>query len=132
MTLQRILSSTALLLVLSLSGCGSSSGNGSGGGTTDIYIAGAIGIATGFNADESIATYWKNGAATNLTDGTTQAGANAIAVDNSGNVFIAGSTSTASSDSIATYWKNGTATNLPNGAACGFCAMASGIALSSH
>src|ERR1039458_8664766 len=83
MTLERILSATALILAFSFSGCGSGSGSGSSGGSgaTNIYIAGATGIATGFNTDESIATYWKNGTATKLTDGTSYAGASAIAVD---------------------------------------------------
>ncbi len=143
MTLQRILPSTALLLLLSLSGCGGGGGSGSGR-VTNVYIGGATGVATGHNTYESVATYWRNGTATKLTDGISYAGASAIAVDSSGNVYAAGYTTSATTgEIIATYWKNGaannipthwqngTATNLPNGAACG-CALASGIALSSH
>jgi hypothetical protein len=63
----------------------------------------------------SIATQWKNGTATNLTDGTSYADANAIAVDDSGNAYVGGDTTSASNYSVATYWKNGTPTNLTDG-----------------
>ena len=91
-------------------------------------MAGTTATATG----PGVATYWKNGTATSLTDGTKYADAYAIAVDGNGNVYVAGYTSDASGNFMPTYWKNGTATNLPNGAACGECALASGITLSSH
>ncbi len=115
MTLQRIFSATPLLLALSLSGCGSGGSSGGGSGTTNIYIAGATGVAAGFNTYESIATYWKNGTTTKLTDGTSNAYAYAIAVDSSGNVYVAGDTTSASNYSTATYWKSGTANNLTDG-----------------
>ncbi len=70
------------------------------------------GATTGNNA---VATYWKNGVATTLTDGSRNAGANAITVDSSGNVYVAGYTSSASGNTIATYWKNGAATSLTDG-----------------
>ena len=76
-TLPRILPSTAFLLALSLSGCGSGSGSSGGGsgGTTNVYLAGHTSNAKG----TPIVTYWKNGEATNLTDGTMFALADAIA-----------------------------------------------------
>ena len=157
-TLPRILPPTAFLLALSLAGCGSGSGSGSsgggsggtgsggtgsggtgGGGGSNIYMVGDTSNSTG----GTIATYWKNGTATNLSDlasvmrtrtrsrstaaamSTWQADiynlptqqlhsdlleerhghqpnrrsdvslANAIAVDSSGNVYVAGATATA-------------------------------------
>ena len=109
--LPRIFPLTAFLLVLSLSGCGSGSGGSSGGsgGTTNVYLAGHTSNAKG----TPIVTYWKNGEATNLTDGTMFALADAIAIDSSGNIYVAGETTTP--QYTAAYWKNGTATNLGNG-----------------
>ncbi len=104
-TLPRILPPTAFLLALSLAGCGSGSGSGSSGGGSggtgsggtgsggtgsgggsNIYMVGDTSNSTG----GTIATYWKIGAATNLSDLASYADANAIAVDGSGNVYVAG------------------------------------------
>ena len=116
MTLQRIFSATPLLLALSLSGCGSGGSGGGGSAAVNIYIAGVTGVATGHNTYEAIATYWKNGTTTKLTDGTSYAGASAIAVDSSGNVYVVGYTTNATTGKyVATYWKNGAATNLTDG-----------------
>ena len=53
-----------------------------------------------------------------------------IAVDSSGNVYVAGYTTTsASGNAIATYWKNGTATLLTDGSSN---AVVYGMALSSQ
>ena len=80
-----------------------------------------------------VATYWKNGAATNLTDGTSFAVAGAITIDSSGNVYVAGNTTNVSangtSPNTATYWKNGTATTLTDGSSN---AVVYGMALSSQ
>ena len=51
-----------------------------------------------------------------MTHGTSYGGAFAITVDVSGNVYVAGNTSSATTGAtIATYWKNGVATNLTDG-----------------
>ncbi len=74
-------------------------------------MAGDTSNATG----GTIATYWKIGAATNLIRlGRRMRTANAIAVDGSGNVYVAGDIYDATTQQyIATYWKNGAAT-LPD------------------
>ena len=85
---------------------------------TDVYVVGVEYSGTsnntvtgGFNG---IAKLWKNGVATNLTNGTTDAKALSVVV-NGTDVYVAGYESNGT-NKVAKYWKNGVATNLTNGA----------------
>lgn len=90
----------------------------------DVYITG--GMTKGNSED--IATYWKNGNAITLTDGSTNARITAIAFDGA-DVYVAGWVTGASGLPIATYWKNGVPTALAND---GFYSVANGIAVSGN
>lgn len=76
---------------------------------SDIYMAG---YSNG-NTVNGVPTYWKNGVATQLTDGSSYAAANGVAA-NSSDVVVAGVT-TYNGHQVATYWKNGTAARLEDG-----------------
>ena len=71
---------------------------------TAIYVAGNDGYK---------ATYWKNGVATNLTNGVNRAVAQSIYVSGK-DIHVAGS-EIAKGKWRARYWKNGIVTNLTNG-----------------
>jgi hypothetical protein len=71
------------------------------GSGTDVYAAGYQWSET--LGGNGIATYWKNGIPTALTDGTNDAVANAIFVVGS-DVYVTGD-----DGGVATYWKNGVA-----------------------
>jgi hypothetical protein len=74
----------------------------------DIYIAGF-----GNNGNYNYAVYWKNGIETKLTDGTSNATAQAICVSNT-DVYVAGQISDSFGASFGVYWKNGVINSIPN------------------
>jgi hypothetical protein len=75
---------------------------------TTVYAAGRV-----YNGTRFVAKLWKNGMATNLTNGATDADAFSVFV--SGNdVYVAGEESNGTKI-VAKLWKNGVATNLTNG-----------------
>lgn len=80
---------------------------------TDVYVAGyenkTTQVSPNLFVTEAVAKYWKNGVATDLSDGLSFAMANSIVL--SGNdVYVAGQKcqTVNSSCDVATYWKNGT------------------------
>jgi hypothetical protein len=77
----------------------------------DVYVAG---YTTSTTTGNTVATYWKNGVPTYLTDGTYASGANSIAVDSKGNVFVAGYVmyTPGYSTTTITLWTNGVPTIL--------------------
>lgn len=85
---------------------------------TDVYVAGSV--ATPCNAPCSapdIATVWKNGAATPLTDGRSGAYASGVAVSG-GKVYVAGMQENDLGD-VPTLWVDGVPTTLGTEAAPG-------------
>ena len=75
---------------------------------TDVYVTGAVTIGT-----HRVAKMWKNGVATDLTDGTNDADVTDIFVSGT-DVYISGSEINGGY-SVAKFWKNGVATSLSNG-----------------
>ena len=73
----------------------------------NVYVAGTL-----FNGSNEIATVWKNGVVTQLSNGTRQGYARAVFVSGS-DVYVAGfERNVANTLSIATIWKNGVGTAL--------------------
>jgi hypothetical protein len=70
-----------------------------------VYVAGWEG---------DVAKYWKNGIATNLTDGTNMARAYSIYVKGS-DVHVAGREILGNGNAVAKYWKNGIVADLTDG-----------------
>ncbi len=85
----------------------SSLANGIAVNGTDVYV---VGLVTTQYSTAKVATVWKNGTATSLTDGTGLSVANSIAI-NGADVYIAGYI-----NGEVALWKNGKATVLNNGA----------------
>ena len=81
------------------------------GSTADVYVAG-YGSQAGLDANR-VATLWKNGVATRLTDGTWEAYARSVAVSG-GDVYATGYEYDGA-HYIAKVWKNGVATDLTDG-----------------
>jgi hypothetical protein len=81
-----------------------STGSSSGPTRADVYVSGSIYTTNASGGSVPHAAYWKNGAATQLSDMPSLA--NAIVV--SGNdVYVAGTENSGNQDA-AKYWKNGT------------------------
>ena len=81
----------------------------------DIYLAGSEDNSSG----NSIAKYWKNNTATNLTDGSMYAEAFDIFVTDNNDVYVAGYEEIGAGMEIGKYWKNGVAVNLTSGVSYG-------------
>ncbi len=77
----------------------------------DVYVAGYS-----FNGKANVATLWKNGVATDLTDGTNGAVANSVFVKGT-DVYVAITEVRANGVSVAKLWKNGVTTVLDAGVA---------------
>ncbi len=79
----------------------------------DVYVAGAVSSKSS-PTSFLVASYWKNGIISKLTDSTGNADAYAIAIDN-GDVYVAGyTTAKTGTNTVATYWKNGKEIHLTN------------------
>jgi hypothetical protein len=89
----------------------------------DVYVAGVTNDGANTNR---IATYWKNGVATNVSDASTNAYVNAMAVIGN-DVYMAGGIFDATSIKPV-YWKNGVITYLPV-RTTGFTTTVTGIAV---
>lgn len=102
--------------------------NGNGTSNTPIiYVAGAE-----KNSNEVwVATLWENNQATALSDGTTEAKAFSVTVDNN-NVYVVGYQKNSSGVKIATLWKNGVAKTLEHNATNSYDAEANLITVKNH
>lgn len=77
--------------------------------TSGVYVAGHE-----FNGVEIVAKLWKNGVATNLSDGTKTAYTTSVFVTDT-DVYVTGYQINANNKWVAKLWKNGVATNLTDG-----------------
>lgn len=81
--------------------------------TLDIYIAGYEVNSNGI----SVAKYWKNGAVTEVSDGSLNAVLNSIALDNT-DVYVVGHEYCSAGTPIPKLWKNSSAVNLVDAVQC--------------
>lgn len=77
--------------------------------TAGVYVAGYE-----FNGFVYVAKLWKDGVATNLSDGTKDAYTTSVFVTNT-DVYVAGYEANVNNKWVAKLWKNGVATNLTDG-----------------
>lgn len=77
----------------------------------DVYMAGY----TSGNVSLGTPTYWKNGTATQLTDGSSYGTAGGIAVNGSDIIVVGFMHNKTSGYDVAMYWKNGTQVSLGDG-----------------
>ena len=112
---QSFLSVSAALILGSFLGCANPSSSTSAPviAKPDVYVAGTIS-----NSNMEIATYWKNGVATQLSNLAYGSSANAIAVSGS-DVYAAGVQGNGAQD-VAVYWKNGGPVSLTDGTNRGY------------
>ncbi len=83
-----------------------------------MYVSGNDVYAIGYenSIQHPIAKYWKNGVEVDLTNGVNAAFAQAMAIDNNNNIFVAGYEFDSDYGfSVAKYWKNGNAVKLSDG-----------------
>jgi len=97
------------VILFVLNACKKSGVTPSTTGVVDIYVVGYTSAANG----NAVATYWKNGVATRLTDSLTFGSANAI-VANGKDIYIAGTITPENGRPTAVYWKNGIKVELPD------------------
>jgi hypothetical protein len=101
-----------LAFVLASAACDSGASSAGGGFSSDreVFVAGSEMTAK----HTSVAVYWKNGARTRLSQGSSQAAANSVyAVET--DVYVAGYEEAAHGTSIALYWLNGQPKYLSKG-----------------
>lgn len=100
-----------LLFVFSIISCSNddSSKNEERANVKDIYVCG---YEKKSNTGKFIATIWKNGVATSLTDGTNNAVANDVAVSAGNDIYVVGFQEDANGVQTARLWKNGLQTSL--------------------
>jgi uncharacterized membrane protein len=91
-----------LIAILAITSCKKNGTKPNNVSSADVYVAGYT--TFGFISPTNIATYWKNGVPTKLTDGTYSSEAYAIAVSGD-DVYVVGE--------YGAFWKNGVATSLP-------------------
>jgi WD40 repeat protein len=101
-----------LALALAFAACdrGASEAGGGFSNDRDVFVAGNEVSA----ANVSVATYWRNGARTQLSHGASRAAANSIFVAEA-DVYVAGYEETAPGTSVALYWLNGRPNYLSDG-----------------
>ncbi len=80
---------------------------------SDVYLAGWQKTSSASTAP-AVAKYWKNGVATDLTNGSYYAIATCVRVFGS-DVYIAGREYNSAGNGVVKYWKNGVPTNITDG-----------------
>jgi len=108
-TVTKLIMATAGLMA----GCGTSTTTPLSGTPTapDVYVAGWEMNSAGVK----VAMVWKNGDATSLTDGSSSATANSVAVSGTDEYVSGTELSGSNGNAVAILWKNGLATALTDG-----------------